>query len=87
MIHLSQSQFAVSPVDLGSNNTLASEDFLSSAGPVSPVNDNSNEAIIFDQSNGNLYYNVDGSSTGGLTLIATLVGVNDLTESDFSVLA
>ncbi|MBK7353882.1 MAG: hypothetical protein IPJ05_10410 [Nitrosomonas sp.] len=87
VIHLSQSQFAVSPVDLGSNNTLASEDFLSSAGPVSPVNDNSNEAIIFDQSNGNLYYNVDGSSTGGLTLIATLVGVNDLTESDFSVLA
>jgi len=62
-------------------------DFLSSAVLINAVTDASAQEIIFDQTNGNIFYNVDGAIAGGLVLIGTLTGVADLAAGDIQIIA
>ena len=45
--------------------------------------------IIFDQTNGNLYYDTDGGTSANRTLFATLTGVTgtSFNQNDITVLA
>jgi Ca2+-binding RTX toxin-like protein len=44
------------------------------------------QRILYDQTNGNLYYDADGSGGGAAVLFATLHGAPALTASDFQVI-
>lgn len=44
------------------------------------------EAIIVDTASGAVYYNTDGATAGGLTLIGTLTGAGAVTVADFSII-
>lgn len=61
-------------------------DFTSVAG-VTTGTDTSATAIVFDSTNGNVYYNADGATAGGLSLIATLTGFTTLAAGDFNIIA
>ncbi len=84
-ITLSLSDFTLANSAAGAN--LAAGDFISQAGPVNAATDVSAQAIVFDQSNGAIFYNADGATAGGLTQIATLTGVADLAVADIAVIA
>lgn len=43
------------------------------------------QEILFDTVSGNLFYNTDGATAGGLVLIGTLTGVTDLAIGDFVI--
>ena len=45
-----------------------------------------NDFLIFDSTNGALYYDADGNGAGLATQFATLTGVLTLTEADFSII-
>jgi len=80
---LSLSKFTLSASVVGP--ALAAGDFNSSVAAVSASTSVIAEEIVFDQTNGNLFYNTDGATAGGLVLIATLTGVTDLAVADFTI--
>ncbi|MBK7354388.1 MAG: hypothetical protein IPJ05_13510 [Nitrosomonas sp.] len=54
---------------------------------IDPTSDPSAEAIIFDSTTGNLFYNPDHETEGGLVLIASLTNISDLTDLDILILS
>lgn len=83
-IALSLSDFKL--VDSSAGNNIAVTDFLFAFDTIDPASDISAEAIIFDSTTGNLFYNPDYSNMGGLVLIASLVNIFDLTDLDILIL-
>jgi hypothetical protein len=82
---LSLSKFNLGASVAGGNINVG--DFISSPLAVNATTDISAEEIVFDQTNGNVYYNTDGAVAGGLIQIATLTGVADLALTDISIIA
>ncbi len=91
-INLSLSKFTLIDAALGGTGLstvgggLNAGDFNSSVALVSASTSVIAEEIIFDQTNGNLFYNTDGATAGGLTQIATLTAVTDLALADFTII-
>jgi serralysin len=65
-----------------SNGSIAKGNFMSSAVGVAK---DSNDHLLYNSSNGNLYYDVDGSGAGGATLFAQFSNVAALTYHDFLI--
>jgi len=45
-----------------------------------------NDRVVYNTSNGNLYYDADGSGSGAAQLIASLQGAHDFTDTDVFVI-
>lgn len=82
---LSLSDFTLGASAAG--GSLDATDFTSSAALVDSATSVAANEIVFDQTNGNVFYNTDGAAAGGLVLIGTLAGVNNLAITDFSIIA
>ncbi len=74
-------------VDSSAGNNIAVTDFLFAFDTIDPTSDPSAEAIIFDSTTGNLFYNPDHETEGGLVLIASLTNISDLTDLDIFILS
>jgi serralysin len=84
VIHLHKSIFT----QLGiSDSALTSAEFLINAGMPFNTEGDSNTRIIYDSTNGGLYYDFDGSGTGGLVQFASMDTGLALTEDDFFVVS
>ncbi|WP_151636894.1 beta strand repeat-containing protein [Noviherbaspirillum aerium] len=92
-IVLSLSKFTLIDAALGGTGLstvaggLNAGDFNSSGVFVSAATSVIAQEIVFDQTTGDLYYNLDGAVAGGLVKIATLTGVTDLAVADFTLIA
>ena len=71
---------------LGSAGTFSSTDGRCVAGAGLTSGQDSNDRIIYNTTNGNLYYDANGSASGGSVQIATLQGVPTLAASDITVI-
>lgn len=83
-IRLSLSDFEL--VNSTAGNSIAISDFLLASDTVDPLFDVSAEAIVFDPTTGNLFYNSDGVVGGGLVLIASLTNIADLSNLDILII-
>jgi Ca2+-binding RTX toxin-like protein len=81
-VHLDDAAFAA----IGAMGNFASNDgrFWSAAGATS--GHDSNDRVIYNTSTGSLYYDADGSGSGGAQLIATLTGLPGVAASDIMVI-
>jgi Ca2+-binding RTX toxin-like protein len=67
------------------NVVLAVDAFYSAPGAIAAQE--SNNRIIYNSTNGNLYYDPDGTAAQAATLFATLTGAPVITAADFFVVA
>lgn len=82
MIALKASGFsglAIGPLTDGFN-------FISAAGTGAPLATNATPTFLYDQDDGKLYYDANGSVTGGITLLLTLDNKAPLAATDFVVI-
>jgi len=70
--------------NLGAAGALTNTRFFKSAG--STANLTADDRVIYNTSNGNLYYDADGSGGGSSILIAKLTGAVDLAVTDIQVI-
>lgn len=80
VIHLSKAAYAA----LGALGTLSAGEYFEAAGGAAT---GAGQRIILDTSNGDLFYDADGSGGGAAVKIASLTGVSTLANTDFVIVA
>jgi len=85
-IELSKTAFSALAGSAGAHTL--STDFYSSTTAVTASTSTRAEAIIYDQTTGNIYYNTDGNTAGGLLLVGTVTaGASTIATTDFDIVA